>query len=61
MEAYKNSIEVNYDFEYPLTPELKYFINGINGSELKIANGFSGHDVIVILERTSKSLKGEKK
>jgi UDP-2-acetamido-3-amino-2,3-dideoxy-glucuronate N-acetyltransferase len=56
----KDSIKVNYNFEYPLTAELKYFINGINGSKLKIANGFSGHDVIDILERASKSLKGEK-
>jgi predicted dehydrogenase len=54
----KESTKIDYEFEYPLTAELKYFIKNINNREIKIANGQSGYDVIDILERASLSLKG---
>ena len=52
----KSSTKIEYDFQYPLTEQLKYFIDCIGGRDVKIANGQSGLDVINILERASSCL-----
>ena len=41
----------------PLTAELEYFIQHLDGSPLKIANGENAVDVVNILVQASKSLK----
>ena len=50
---------INYKFEYPLTLELKYFIDHLDGKKVKIASGESAIEVMEILERATKSLEGE--
>ena len=57
----KSAKNIDYKFEYPLTNELKYFLNGINGEDIKIANGQSGIEVINILEQASRFLKSNEK
>ncbi|MFL2994675.1 MAG: gfo/Idh/MocA family oxidoreductase, partial [Candidatus Neomarinimicrobiota bacterium] len=52
----KSSAKIEYDFQYPLTEQLKYFIDCIGGEDVNIANGQSGLDVINILEKASSCL-----
>jgi len=47
---------IPYGNEMPLTEELKYFIQHLDGSPLKIANGQNAVDVVDILVRSSKAL-----
>jgi UDP-2-acetamido-3-amino-2,3-dideoxy-glucuronate N-acetyltransferase len=50
---------IEYEKEFPLTNELKYFIAKLNGEKIEIANGDSAVEVIEILERATLSLKKE--
>jgi UDP-2-acetamido-3-amino-2,3-dideoxy-glucuronate N-acetyltransferase len=47
---------IKYDQEKPLTKELKYFINHLDGSELKLANGRHALEVTKILVKASNEL-----
>jgi len=49
--------ELNYNQEKPLTLEIKYFLEHLNGDKIEIANGESAVKVIEILERATSSLK----
>ncbi len=48
---------IPYREEMPLTAELKYFIQHLDGSPLEIANGQNAVDVVDILIKASKALK----
>ncbi len=52
----KTPIKIEYESEMPLKNELIYFIDIINGSQIKKANIDEGIDVIKILESASQSL-----
>ena len=53
---------IDYNPSMPLTEEIKYFIEHLNGSPIGIANGQSAVEVLEILERASESLlKGVEK
>ena len=45
-----------YDSTMPLTEELRYFINHLNGDKVEIASGQNGVEVLEILERATDSL-----
>jgi UDP-2-acetamido-3-amino-2,3-dideoxy-glucuronate N-acetyltransferase len=47
------SVEIPYEFEFPLEAEIKYFINHLDGSEIKISSGESAIEVMDILEKSS--------
>ena len=47
---------ISYEKKMPLTEELRYFIEHLDGSPLKTADGESGAAVLEILERASESL-----
>ena len=49
--------QIDYNLDLPLTLEMKYFINHLNGDKIEIANGESAVEVINILEQATKSLK----
>ncbi len=49
--------DISYENKLPLTLELEYFINHLNGNNLKISNGKSGLEVIEILESATNLLK----
>ncbi len=53
-KAFKN---IKFDSSLPLTNELKYFIDAINGKIIKKANINQGIDVIKILEMATQSLE----
>ena len=48
---------ITYGKEIPLTAELKYFIQHLDGSSLKIANADNAVEVVDILVQASQSLK----
>tara|TARA_B100001250_G_C19817496_1_gene799578 strand:- start:12856 stop:13809 length:954 start_codon:yes stop_codon:yes gene_type:complete len=48
--------EINYEKKLPLTLELEYFIDHLDGEQLKLCNGESALDVIKILENASSHL-----
>jgi len=48
---------INYKHVMPLTTELEYFIQHLNGQQLHIANGSQALDVIKILVKASEQLK----
>ena len=48
--------QIDYNLDLPLTLEMKYFINHLNGDKIEIANGESAVEVINILEQATKSL-----
>ncbi len=52
----KSSTEIEYDFQFPLTKQLKYFIACIGGKNVNVASGQSGLEVINILEKASSCL-----
>ena len=57
-EKKDGSIElIPYGEEMPLTAELKYFIQHLDGSPLKIANADNAVEVVDILVQASQSLK----
>ncbi|MBN2028708.1 Gfo/Idh/MocA family oxidoreductase [bacterium] len=47
---------IPYDPAMPLTEELRYFLNHLDGSPVEIANGQNGVEVLEILERATASL-----
>ena len=47
---------IEYDSRMPLTEEIKYFVEHLNGTPIKISNGESAIDVMKILETATKSL-----
>ena len=58
----KSKLGENYKIDYsdasPLEEELKYFISGINGKKLEVANGDSAVQVMKLLDIATKSLMG---
>ena len=52
---------IDYDSAMPLTEELNYFVNHLNGSPITICNSESAVDVMKILEAATESLTGELK
>jgi len=49
--------QIDYNLDLPLTLEMKYFINHLNGDKIEIANGESAVEVINVLEKATNSLK----
>jgi len=49
---------IPYQQKMPLTAELEYFINHLNGEKLNIANGAQGLEVVKILIKASEQLLG---
>lgn len=49
---------IPYDTAMPLTEELRYFLNHLDGSPIQIANGQNAVEVLEILERATESLMG---
>ena len=49
--------QIDYNLEPPLTLEMKYFVNHLNGDKIEIANGEIAVEVINILEKATNSLK----
>tara|TARA_B100002051_G_scaffold242463_1_gene247687 strand:- start:1218 stop:2174 length:957 start_codon:yes stop_codon:yes gene_type:complete len=47
---------ISYENKMPLTEQLKYFLNHLDGKKPKIANGESGLEVIKILVKASEQL-----
>ena len=47
---------VPYEQEMPLTKELKYFVDHLNGEKINIANGEHGLEVVKILVKASEQL-----
>ena len=52
---------VPYDRKMPLTEELSYFVEHLDGRPIEIADGQNAQDVLEILERASESLVAESK
>ena len=50
---------IEYENKMPLTEELKYFVEHLDGTPVEIANGQNGVDVLEILETATNSLKQE--
>lgn len=50
---------IPYDNEMPLTEELRYFVDHLDGSPVKIANGQNAVDVLEILEKATETLVKE--
>ena len=48
---------IPYDHQMPLTRELRYFIDHLDGTPINLADGRSAADVLDILEKASKSLQ----
>ena len=49
---------IPYQQKKPLTAELEYFVNHLNGEKLNIANGAQGLEVVKILIKASEQLLG---
>ena len=49
---------IPYDKGFPLTNELQYFIDHLDGSKLEIADGQNAYDVLEVLEKATHSLQG---
>ena len=49
---------IPYDKGFPLTNELQYFIDHLDGSKLEIADGQNAFDVLEVLEKATHSLMG---
>ena len=47
---------VKYKPALPLTEELRYFINHLDGTPITVANGRNGIEVLDILEKATESL-----
>ena len=55
-----NTWYVEYESDMPLTRELKYFVDHLNGEPIKKSNGESAIDVMKILETATDSLTEDK-
>ncbi len=51
---------IPYDKGFPLTNEIQYFIDHLDGSKLEIADGQNAFDVLEVLEKATNSLQGTK-
>ena len=51
--------DIPYDKQLPLTKELKYFSEHLDGSTIEISNGKNAVDVLEILEKATESLQKE--
>jgi UDP-2-acetamido-3-amino-2,3-dideoxy-glucuronate N-acetyltransferase len=49
---------IPYDKGFPLTNEIQYFIDHLDGSKLEIADGQNAFDVLEVLEKATHSLQG---
>ena len=49
---------IPYDQGFPLTNEIQYFIDHLDGSKLEIADGQNAFDVLEVLEKATHSLQG---
>ncbi len=49
---------IPYEKGFPLTNELQYFIDHLDGSKLEIADGQNAFDVLEVLEKATESLRG---
>ena len=49
---------IPYDKQLPLTEELRYFVNHLDGTTVEISNGQNAVDVLEILEKATESLQG---
>ncbi|MCF6237874.1 MAG: Gfo/Idh/MocA family oxidoreductase, partial [Candidatus Marinimicrobia bacterium] len=49
---------IPYEKGFPLTSELQYFIDHLDGSKLEIADGQNAFDVLEVLEKATESLQG---
>jgi hypothetical protein len=50
---------INYNHKMPLTEELKYFVNHLNGTKPKKANGEHALEVTKILVKVSEYLENK--
>ena len=50
---------IPYDKGFPLTNELQYFVDHLDGSPLQIADGQNAYDVLEVLEKATSSLQGD--
>ena len=50
---------IPYEKGFPLTNEIQYFIDHLDGSKLEIAHGQNAFDVLEVLEKATFSLMGE--
>ena len=50
---------VPYDKGFPLTNELQYFLDHLDGSAIEIADGQNAYDVLEVLEKATVSLQGK--
>jgi len=50
---------IPYEKGFPLTNEIQYFIDHLDGSRLEIADGQNAFDVLEVLEKATSSLQGE--
>ena len=50
---------ISFEKKMPLTAELEYFLNHLNGEELEHSNMYQGLDVVKILVKTSEQLINE--
>jgi len=50
---------IPYEKGFPLTNELQYFIDHLDGSKLEIADGQNAFDVLEVLEKATQSLQGQ--
>ena len=50
---------IPYEKGFPLTNEIQYFIDHLDGSKLEIADGQNAFDVLEVLEKATASLQGE--
>jgi UDP-2-acetamido-3-amino-2,3-dideoxy-glucuronate N-acetyltransferase len=51
---------IDYENIMPLTEELKYFVEHLDGTPIQISNGQNGVDVLEILEQATESMTKEK-
>ncbi len=49
---------IPYEKGFPLTSELQYFMDHLDGSKLEIADGQNAFDVLEVLEKATESLQG---
>ncbi|MCF7822746.1 MAG: Gfo/Idh/MocA family oxidoreductase [Candidatus Marinimicrobia bacterium] len=50
---------IPYEKGFPLTNELQYFLDHLNGEPVKIADGQNAFDVLEVLEKATRSLQGQ--
>jgi UDP-2-acetamido-3-amino-2,3-dideoxy-glucuronate N-acetyltransferase len=50
---------IPYEKGFPLTNEIQYFIDHLDGSKIEIADGQNAYDVLEVLEKATESLQGQ--